>query len=129
VAGLHGDALPAEAVERIAMHLGLSGYDGDLVAHRVALKPGPFHDVSSDVTSTYDYGLEVHEVVVPFTADIEITVSSAEAASLLANGAKLLIPDATDPSLLVSNISVIFYAQVRVEFQHAEIMEEIYDPE
>lgn len=121
-----GDALPMPAVNAIARHLGLSAFGGDIVAARVTLEPGPFHDVSSDVTDSYEYGLEVHEVAVPFSADLEVTVTTSEAAHLLAKGASLLVDDQSDPTLLVRDVSLTLSAQVRVEAEDAEVMEEIY---
>lgn len=127
VVGMRGDALPREAVRVVARYLGLPSYDGDVIAARVALDPAPFYGASSDVTASYDYGLEVHEVTVLFAADIEITVTASEAQVLLAKGAVVVIPDESDPTLLVTGVRLELSAQIRVEAEHVEIMDEIYE--
>lgn len=127
IAAFQGDVLPPAAVEPVARFLGLHTFDGDIGVSRVTLGPPPFHDVESSVTATYDYGLEVVEVSVVFTADIEVTVSSDEGTSLISQGrASLLYPDTAWPTVVCPGVQFQMSAQVRLEFEFVEIVEELF---
>lgn len=129
VARLHDDALPMQAVEAVCAQLDLPDYDGDVIARHVRLQEDFAHGVESGEVDSYEYGLVVSEVSVPFRFDAELTVSTREANILVRDhGAAVVDHDGQWATVICPEVSLMYVATVRSEFEHVETIETSYLP-
>lgn len=97
---------------------------GDIMVVTVAAAPAGFPHIESGVVREYEYGMTLEEVTLGFDADIEIGLPAWVAKALLDSGTATVVQQDSDWAVIaVPGVEMECTAQVRVEFEDAEITE------
>lgn len=96
---------------------------GDMLV-TVAAAPAGFPHIESGVVREYEYGMNLEEVTLGFDADIEIGLPAWAAKALLDSGTATVVGQDSDWAVMaVPGVEMECTAQLRVEFEDAEITE------
>jgi hypothetical protein len=97
---------------------------GDVMVVAVAAAPVGFPYIESAVVREYDYEMTLEEVTLGFDADLEVGLPKWAAKPLLDSGSATIVEQEDDwVTIAVSGVELECSAQLRVEFEQAEITE------